>query len=221
MKRLLRLLTVLLLASVTVAQADINAFYPGYGVARAQASGAQFSVGIPTKDFEYFAAPQTAGHQRSLNWCWAACVQMVLNDYGIYATQEEIVQRNFGRQVDTTANASQIASALTGWGRNIRGRVSVVSAAAYVPNSVNAFDLLTDLSFRRPLIVGLNNPGMNTSHAYVLTAVEYCAGQNGLPLISKAVLRDPWPGNQSRLEISGQEFLSRLNSVVRVAVQNY
>jgi len=56
---------VMFAALITVAsgaraqQPSIQALGPGIWVA-----------GIPSNEFEYFAAPQTDGHQRQSNWCW-------------------------------------------------------------------------------------------------------------------------------------------------------
>lgn len=80
---------VLSLATAIKAQRpSIQAIAPGIWVA-----------GIPSNEFEYFAAPQTDGHQRQSNWCWAACVQMVLNYRGVPVTQEQVVQRIFAEAV--------------------------------------------------------------------------------------------------------------------------
>ena len=53
-------------------------------------SPAQQYVGIRTVDFNFVAAAQ----QQS-EWCWAASIQMILNYYGIPATQQEIVTRTY------------------------------------------------------------------------------------------------------------------------------
>ena len=49
------------------------------------------------------------------NWCWAACVQMVLDYYGIDVTQPRIVERAYGDDYDFTANKNDIIGALNGW----------------------------------------------------------------------------------------------------------
>src|SRR5580692_9673449 len=46
------------------------------------------------------AAPESMGRQRRENWCWAASVQMVLNLAGLQVTQEQVVARIFGGDLD-------------------------------------------------------------------------------------------------------------------------
>lgn len=126
-----------------------------------------YVAGIPTDEFEYFAAPQNAGRQRGFQWCWAACVQMVLNFHGLYVQQEEVVQRVFGASYDSAANLQQILYALRGWGPDTRGRFSQIYAIPYVQNNTQ---LVTDLANKWPLVVGF--AGRPIGHACVLTAVN-------------------------------------------------
>jgi hypothetical protein len=39
-----------------------------------------FVAGIPTNEFNAWAAESVSGNQRQANWCWAACSQVVLID---------------------------------------------------------------------------------------------------------------------------------------------
>ena len=217
MKCITATIAALLLASLSVVRADLNCLYPGYGVAQAQANLISFHIGIPTNELEYYAAPLTNGRQRHPNWCWAACTQMVLNYLGLHATQEEVVQRIYGAQVDAPATFQQMVAALSGWGRNNRGGVSVVTASSYVPTTA---DIVSDLCQRHPLIVSMK-ASANKNHAMVLTAVTYRAGLGGLPHIDRVVLRDPWPSNQSRVEMTWDQFAMANVFMLRVLVQNY
>ena len=54
-----------------------------------------FVAGVPTEEFVHFAAPEGAGRQKMENWCWAACIQMVLNYHGLYVDQKDVVARVF------------------------------------------------------------------------------------------------------------------------------
>jgi len=173
-----------------------------------------YSAGIPTRSFQFIAVN---GKQRSMNWCWAACIQMVLNYHGLLVTQEQVVVRCFGALVDHTGGPVEMLKALSGWAYNVNGRISTIYANVFPTNSneVQAF-----LATNNPLIVGLNQPGTPVGHAYVLTAMSYSLTKdfygNIVVVPDKVVLRDPWPTNPSRQEMSWGEFARRLNACYKV-----
>lgn len=172
-------------------------------------------VGVPAEQFVYFAAAEGQGRQHMQNWCWAACIQMVLNYHGLYVRQEDIVARVFGGLVDRPAGPTEIMGALTGTWPDSRGRASVVQADA---RNLDPYAVLQDLEYRWPLIVGLQGRG-NTGHAYVLTAAYYHVSADGSPVIRAVVLRDPYPTRQSRVVMDVNEFMQRCSFATRVHVQ--
>lgn len=177
-----------------------------------------FVAGVPSEEFAHFAAPEGAGRQQMQNWCWAACIQMVLNYHGLYVNQAQIVSRVFGSTVDRPAQGEQIMQALTGWAPDARGRRSEIYADAY---HLDPATVINDLSQKWPLIVGLAGArGAATGHAYVLTAVYFSkSGPGGSPLIHRVILRDPYPGFPSRTEMDAAEFGQRLQFATRVYVK--
>lgn len=175
-----------------------------------------FVAGIPSPEFEYFAAPRVQGRQRQANWCWAATVQMVLNYHGLYVSQEQIVHRIYGDLVDRPARPNQILQALTGWAPDVRGRFSSIYATPYV---IRGSDIVRDLAARWPIIVGLH--GDPIGHAYVLTGVYYSVDPYNEPVFDRVVLRDPWPASPSRQEMSWADFERRLRFTARVYVQRH
>jgi peptidase C39-like protein len=175
-----------------------------------------YVAGVKSEEFVHFAAPESSGKQRMENWCWAACVQMVLNYHGLYVDQQQIVTRIYGSAVDRPASGQQIMAALTGWAPDSRGRRSQIYADNY---NLDAATIINDLDKKWPLIVGLRGArGAATGHAYVMTAA-YFSQQNGQPTIHRVVLRDPFPGYQSRIEIDADEFDQRLQFATRVYVE--
>jgi len=169
-----------------------------------------FAAGIPTEQFQFFVA-----RQQRTNWCWAASIQMVLNFHGLVVSQDQIVARVFGSNVDAPADPSQILASLSGWAFQINGRPASVSASPVV---FQGSDIVSDLVFHWPLIVGVQNP-TGEGHIYVLTAVTYSVGPGNQPLFISATLRDPWPTNPSRIEVPWTEFAPRVGFVARVRVQ--
>ena len=65
---ILSLLGFLVVLNVSTVRADVQRLGPNL-----------FAAGVPSDQFEFFAAASQAGRQRQSNWCWAASVQMVLN----------------------------------------------------------------------------------------------------------------------------------------------
>ncbi len=176
-----------------------------------------YVAGVPSEEFVHFAAPESDGRQRMENWCWAACIQMVLNYHGLYVDQAQIVNRVFGAQVDRPANGGQILAALSGWAPDARGRRSQIHADS---RNLDPAVVINDLDRKWPLIVGLAGPrGAASGHAYVMTAAYFSTGPNGQPVIHRVVLRDPFPGYPSRIEMNADEFGQRLQFATRVYVE--
>jgi hypothetical protein len=192
--------------------------FAGPAYAEVQKIGPNLYVaGVPSEQFEYYAAPSQAGRQRQTNWCWAATVQMVLNYHGLYVKQEEIVQRIYGVLIDRPASPAQILAALSGWAPDARGRYSSIQASPY---TISASQIVRDLSNRWPLIVGLKT-SKGGGHAVVLTAVYYSIDKSNNPVFQRVVIRDPWPGNPSRQEITWTEFQNRLTFMSHIYVQRH
>jgi hypothetical protein len=200
----------LIVLCLTISNADV-----AFGQSIIQLGPNYFSAGIPTEEFESWAAAEHSGRQRQTNWCWAACVQMVLNYHGLYVTQEQIVQRIYGNLVDQPAGQQQIMNALSGWAPNYQGGVSQIFCQSGL-TSIN--DITNNLAYKWPLIVGLSNPQGGIGHAYVLTAIYYSTDLNNNTIPDKVILRDPWPNSPSRQEMSWVEFSNRVMMVFKVWV---
>ena len=155
---------------------------------------------------------QIAAEQRCENWCWATCVQMVLNYHGLYVEQEQIVQKVYGGLPCKTGNAENIMNALSGWAPDSNGRFSQIFSQYGV---YNGSDIVDQLSRKWPIIVGLKQEG----HAYVLTAIYYSIDQWNNPIIDKVVLRDPWPTNPSKKEMKWNTFISKQPEFFKVWVK--
>src|SRR5260370_13490759 len=93
-------------------------------------------IGIPTPVADFVAAAQAQDM-----WCWAACIQMILNFYGIPITQDEIVTRVYGYPINEPATDGVISASLNGWGINAQGRRFVVRS--YVASGSPTAPVLT------------------------------------------------------------------------------
>ena len=176
-----------------------------------------YAAGIPTHDFEFYAAPHHQGRQRQANWCWAACIQMVLNWHGLYVKQEDIVARLFGATPDAPATPDQIIALLSGWLPDSRGRASGVRAE---PLPQDPAQVVADLSWRWPYIVGLRGPGA-VGHVVVWSAVTYSLDQHQRPRFTGVVIRDPSPVSPSRQELTWNEFVDAWGFGTRLFVDRY
>ena len=187
----------------------------GVWAERTEIAPGQWVAGVPSEMFVHFAAPESGGRQRMQNWCWAACIQMVLNWHGLYIDQEQIVKRVFGGAVDRPAKPDQLLQALRGKVPDSRGGYSQIVAdyANITPASV-----IQDLEQRWPLVVGLSGAGQ-TGHAYVMTAAYFYMDQyTNQPVIYRVVLRDPYPTRQSRVEMNMNDFARRCTFATRIHV---
>lgn len=210
MKKLVGLLFVLFLGTNLNAQSC------------AQYGNNYFVCGVPTNEFEYMRASSiNGGAQLQSNWCWAACIQMVLNYHGLYVSQVDVVTKIYGSpNSNNPANESQILNALSGWAADSRGRYSTINAYG---GYTSVQEIINGLSRKWPLIVGLSNPNSEIGHAYVLTGIFYSNRYDNFGNVigvipDKVVLRDPWPSNSSRQEMSWSEFQSRAFIGVKVWV---
>ena len=126
---------------------------------------------LPRKDFEAQVRPDQNGKQRESNWCWAACVQMVLQYHGLDVTQEQVVQRIFGDLRDRPATPEMVMHALNATAFSTKGIKARIAALDYrFQDSMYIQDLGRDW----PLVVGLKGGvPIATGHCYVLVAVKY------------------------------------------------
>lgn len=163
----------------------------------------------------YWAAIETSyfktyvARQRNQNWCWAACTQMVLNYQGVNVSQEQIVERVFGAQVDRPGTALNIVEGASGWyvdGRTIGAKAD----HSFIPQK-----MINDLVNKYPLVVGLRIRGQNVGHAYVLTGISF-QKQGDAIYPNSVILRDPWPDNQSRLVLPWSDFSDRVHTIVHI-----
>jgi len=154
--------------------------------------------------------------QRGSNWCWAACVQMVLNYQGVNVSQETIVRKIYGDLKDLPGTADQIVKGANGWVANGK---RIVARQTY---TVSAMSFVEDLAYKYPLIVGLSIPGQTVGHAYVMTGITF-ADVDGECYPQKVILRNPAPwldSKSSREELSWYEFCYRVHTVVHVYPSN-
>ena len=170
-----------------------------------------FAAGITS--IEFYAVGEI-DRQKCPEWCWAASCQMILNYHGLYVSQDQIVNKIFGSLECQAGSPDDILNALTGWAPDVRGRFSEVYSEAGISSPA---EIVRNLIYKWPLLVCLSN-GDGTGHAEVMTGIYYSVDAYNNPIVDKVVLRDPWPLNPSRQEMSWVEFVSRVTAIVKVWV---
>ncbi len=144
-------------------------------------------MGLKTDRMRYHVSQQEA-----TNWCWAACVQMVLSTQGIAVSQAEVVANaSSGLVMDRPGSAHDVLLNLNGRMTDSAG--SGWNLKAEAGTGPPSFDLMKhQFEMGMPLIIGYSIPGQEVGHASVVTAVIY-EWQNGQPRILKILIRDPSP----------------------------
>ncbi|HAI75470.1 MAG TPA: hypothetical protein DCM08_04420 [Microscillaceae bacterium] len=147
-------------------------------------------VGIPSEVLNYYAAAQ-----QKQNWCWAACIQMLFNYYGVDIDQASIVKRTYGQNYrgdapDVAATYEAIYLNLNNWSIDAQGKKYVVKAQMGY-GSPPPDEVIDELKQGRPVLVGYRT-GEATGHAVLITALSYVD-----KTIGSVVVRDPYPTAQN------------------------
>jgi hypothetical protein len=171
-------------------------------------------IGTNSNEFNALAI---YGKQRNMNWCWAACIQMVLNYHRIPITQEDVVRKSLGKLVDRPANSKIIFNALNGKEINAYGKLVKINCNTY---STNTDEIISFISSDKPLIVGIRQQSGVSGHAYVLIGVylEVFTDKSGTKKYKpdSVLLIDPWPGNNSVKNMKWLEFTENILTCYKV-----
>lgn len=139
------------------------------------------------------------------SWCWAACAEAIFRIHGFDVPQEAVVQRLYGQLICTTATGQGIYQSVAGPWRDRRGRQFNVQPHVLLDRHAGIWNhdavalAAQELAAGRPLINGA------MGHATAMTAMTYVRDQWGRGQPLQIIVRDPWPGNQNRRELSMQE----------------
>lgn len=134
--------------------------------------------------------------QEKDNWCWAACIQMILRYNAVVKSQDGIVGRVYGSPYNWTASGNEIADAFDGWqGFTVKAM-----------KSKTAQTFINEISAGRPLILGYG------AHAYLLTHIYYTKASTGSLSPFKAIVINPATGREEVL--AWRDLFSTLNTIV-------
>lgn len=136
--------------------------------------------------------------QQKDNWCWAACVQMMMRYHGKWQSQSEIVEKVYGNAYNWTATGNDIAKALNDW--------DGWRAKSFKQKSLQM--LIDELVSRGPIMVGTEE------HAYLLTHIYYTKDYDGNPNPFKAILINPKTAKEEVRNWS--DFFPAINTIVSI-----
>jgi hypothetical protein len=148
------------------------------------------------------------------NWCWAACVQGVLDFYGLKVTQTQIIQKLFKNQPCMMPNSISVVTGLTGWAPDTAKKFTGIYSQAA---GINDQKIIENLTNSMPLITVINaQPGKR--QAYILHSIYYTVDDLGKKNPDKVVLMDPWPGNTQQVVLTWPVYQSKGPEVFKVWV---
>ncbi|GEM_PF-544730 len=164
-------------------------------------------AGIPS-EFLDITARVEPNVQLQSQWCWAAAISGVFAFYGHPVSQARIVQQAYGGVVNMPGSPQAIMASLNRPWVDDAGVSFRVTADVYSANWVTAAQ---DLAQNQPLIVG------SLGHAMVVTATEYWRMPNGAGQTQFVTVRDPWPTNPRRRQLTPREA-SGVQMLIRIRV---
>ncbi|MCP4582738.1 MAG: hypothetical protein GY839_14095 [candidate division Zixibacteria bacterium] len=178
-------------------------------------------MGIPSDSLD-----TVYSEQENSQWCWAACIEMLMNYHKVTVSQKEIVFRSYGvdpygQLPDWPGSWQTISNNLNGWGIDAN-KTSYTVFSEFYPGAVNEKQISEQLLQGQPIIVGYRS-GPLSGHAVLLTAASYNDSPIG-PRIMSVVVRDPWPSdinrkNQGKVEWDAGQFSNLVMGMWRIQVQ--
>lgn len=148
-------------------------------------------------DFKKFATLQ-----KTPLWCWAACIQMLLNYNGIPWDQEKIAEDIKGTTIPDVASPKEIEK-VTGWRLNPKDPRKGWSANSVYWKGTPPDDMVVGLLSRNRMIL----VGVDRQHLCVLYKAHFRELPSGFEL-AKIFLFDPLEGTD--IVLTRQEFRNRV-----------
>jgi len=193
----------------------LSLFFFTQGQSLKQINHNSFWAGIPDTEFEAIQAKAVnGGKQVQSNWCWAACIQMVLNYHGLKVNQYQIIQKVFGPGFpNQAASEAQMLAALSGWAPDQAGIFNSIHAES---GKTSVYQIIQALAYKWPLVVGVKT--RQGGHAMVLTGISYQVNSNGDYVPQEVTLRDPSPGYQQAIHLDWTSFERQCATAIKVFV---
>ena len=185
---------------------------PAKGQSIRQLDSNRYWVGIPQAELNLTQARSVnGGKQLQSRWCWAACIQIIMNYHGLAVHQEELVRYLYGFDwINRGADEEQMLAALHRWSTSLNEQpVGVLARGGFhTPET-----LIKALAYKWPLIVGLSKK--EDHHAVVITSIEYEVHKGHFQPISVGFF-DPWPTAPSFRKLSWRDFEKQCTAAIQI-----
>lgn len=154
-----------------------------------------------------FRIGRITAQQECDQWCWAACIQAAFDLYGHGVEQRDIVEKVFGPSAPCRPSVGpEIAYAVEGRWRDGSGETFWATTRTHTDVHFGVHDPFAIQNASRylandiPVIVGA------LGHATLLTGMQWIEDNFGNWQLMQMTVRDPWPSNLNRRNLSQNEF---------------
>ena len=115
--------------------------------------------------------PYTFGKQRESQWCWATCLQMALNFYGVNETQESIVEKVYGTLINLGGSRTDIDIGVSG------SQLTLSQHSAFMVRTLDLEfkerNIIDSLRNAHPIVLGMKNENPDvTGHDYLIVGAN-------------------------------------------------
>lgn len=148
-----------------------------------------FRSGVNSQYFNFYYT-----RQYRTNWCYAACIEMIMRYNGIAIFQEDVAVRTcktnaFSDRTNCPASILQISERLNLCGTDRLGKSYCVDGIQYKGHPTAEW-LIGEMRNHRPVMVAIK--GNTIGHVVLITGIEWRILPSGKKQIFKMFIRDPW-----------------------------
>ncbi len=133
-------------------------------------------------------------NQETQVWCWAACLQMLLNYNGVAWTQKDVVNEIKGELVREDATGEEVAKGIQGWKKDEDPRKTWSAQCEWKKEPPPADMIVQSLSINRPILVALDG-----QHVVVLHEAAYRETPKGY-VVESVTIFDPRTGKDFEMK---------------------
>jgi ABC-type bacteriocin/lantibiotic exporter with double-glycine peptidase domain len=136
-------------------------------------------------NFEFYEA-----QQQTPVWCWAACIQMILNHSDVTWSQPDIVAAVKGYPKYEAGSDREIVGFLNSWGFDYDGRRWQARCLSF-PGAPRPDWVVNELKEDRPIILSYQT-GPSMKHVVILHKAEFGVDRMGQLWVTRFEIFDPY-----------------------------
>lgn len=149
--------------------------------------------------------------QRRSQWCWAACIEMVLKNFGLNVKQEDFVEKIYGLDCTTNQLPNRSAQSPNDVTRNLNGKFITKNSKTYhiqshtTKGALDTNSLIKNLKKEHPIIMFFLTP-QGGRHVAIITGIDIIDQPCGNKVLRNIHYRDPFPLPSG--DINGKSVMS-------------